>query len=77
MNPVTSTAGLEDAVATSLRQRLLRLAALEDSRAATEAARVSYWESCPASVLGHRTAATALRAEADRVVEPFALPTSS
>lgn len=57
---------LDPALAAVLRQTLLRLAALEDAQAADEASRVAYWEPCPASVLGHRAAARALRADADR-----------
>ena len=48
-----------------LRARLLQIARQQDELAATEAAATPYWESPPASVHGHRTAAAALRAEAD------------
>jgi hypothetical protein len=55
-------------LAAAVRLTLLRLARYEDELAATEAARVPYWEPHPASVLGHRTAAQALRAEADCLI---------
>jgi hypothetical protein len=55
-------------LAASVRIALLKLARYEDELAATEAARVPYWEPHPPSVLGHRTAAQALRAEADALV---------
>jgi hypothetical protein len=54
-------------LALAVRRELLDLARIEDDLAATEAGAVPYWEPCPPSVLGHREAATALRAEADRV----------
>jgi len=53
-----------------LRLELLRLARHEDDLAAAEGAEVPYWATCPPSVLGHRTAAAALRAEADRIASP-------
>jgi len=59
-------------VAVALRRELLRLAALEDSLAAAEAARVPYWATCPDSVNGHRAAALALRADAERLVSAAA-----
>ena len=43
----------------------LRLAYAEDQLAADDAARVPYWEPCPPSVQGHRSAAQLLRAGAD------------
>jgi len=55
-------------LAATVRLALLRLARYEDELAATEAAKVPYWEPHPPSVLGHRTAAQALRAEADSLV---------
>jgi hypothetical protein len=48
-----------------LRSVLLELARRQEDLAAEEAAGTRYWEPCPSSVLGHRAAATALRAEAD------------
>jgi len=57
---------LDSHVAAALRQELLRLAALEDDLAATEAAKVPYWLPCPPTVAGHRAAARALRNDADR-----------
>ena len=47
-----------------LRSFLFDLARRQDELAAHEAAGVPYWAPCPPSVLGHRTAAAALRAEA-------------
>jgi hypothetical protein len=55
-----------DHVRTLVRQELLRLAALEEELAAREALAVPYWMPCPASVHGRRTAALALRTDADR-----------
>jgi len=52
--------------AAALRRELLALARAEDDRAAADAARVPYWAPCPASVEGHRAAARALRADAER-----------
>lgn len=52
-------------VAAAVRQELLRLAYAEDQLAADDAARVPYWEPCPPSVQGHRSAAQLLRAGAD------------
>lgn len=51
-----------------IRRLLLELAKAEDDLAATEAARVPYWEPAPASVSGHRAAARALRGEADQLL---------
>jgi len=51
----------------AIRRELLRLADLEDATAAQEASAVPYWAPCPSTVLGHRRAAVALRAEADRL----------
>ena len=48
-------------------QELARLAQQEENRAADEAARVPYWEPMPLSVLGHRAAAAALRADLARL----------
>ena len=55
------------AILAALRAELLRLAALEESRATAEAAKVPYWAPCPASVSGHRAAAQALRDDAQRL----------
>lgn len=52
-----------------LRRVLLDLARREDDLAASEAALQPYWKACSPSVHGHRVAATALRAEADRWIE--------
>ena len=57
---------LEDPVLTlALRRELLRLARVEDDLAAAEAAATPYWTPAPITVLGHRTAAALLRADAD------------
>jgi hypothetical protein len=48
-----------------LRSRLLELARRQDDLAAQEAATTPYWKPQPDTVHGHRTAADALRAEAD------------
>jgi hypothetical protein len=52
----------------ALRRELLRLALVEQDRAATEAARVPYWTTSPPSVQGHRSAASILRAHADSLL---------
>jgi hypothetical protein len=63
------TTTLEDPVLTmALRRELLRLARIEDDLAADEAAATPYWSATPTTVLGHRTAAALLRAEADQVL---------
>jgi hypothetical protein len=62
----TSPDTLSSLVAATLRQELLRLAAFEEDLAAAEAANAPYWSPCPASVVGHRAAARALRDDADR-----------
>lgn len=54
-------------VAAALRHELLTLAKLEEDTAASEAARVPYWRPLPNSVEGHRAAAAALRADAERL----------
>lgn len=54
------------ALAMLMRKELLRLAMVEDNLAAEEAARTPYWAACPPSVAGHRAAAEALRADAER-----------
>ena len=48
-----------------LRSVLLKLARRQDDLAADEAAATPYWAPCPSSVLGRRSAAAVLRAEAD------------
>ncbi|RNM12201.1 hypothetical protein [Nocardioides pocheonensis] len=52
-------------ISASLRLILVDLARREEELADNEAARTPYWATCPPSVIGHRTAAAALRAEAD------------
>ena len=54
----------------ALRQELLRLAQHEEDIAASEAARVHYWESMPVTVAIHRKCAAALRAAADELLAP-------
>lgn len=55
-NPLRST----DLIA-AVCHELVRLARLEEDRAASEAARTPYWMPLPEQVLGHRAAASALR----------------
>ena len=59
----THTAG--SAITSELRSVLLKLARRQDDLAADEAAATPYWAPCPPSVLGRRSAAAVLRAEAD------------
>ena len=59
----THTAG--SAIISELRSVLLKLARRQDDLAADEAAATPYWAPCPPSVLGRRSAAAVLRAEAD------------
>ncbi len=63
MNTPTDTT-----VAARLRSILLDLARSQDNLAAVEAASTPYWAPCPSSVLGHRSAAAALRIEADQLI---------
>jgi hypothetical protein len=63
----TLTGGLEADVASLLRHELLRLAVEQERLADAEAAQAPYWAPSPASVEGHRAAASALRADADRL----------
>jgi hypothetical protein len=58
----------DERVVAVVRRALLRIADHEDALAAEEAAEVRYWEPQKASVIARRTAATALRLEADLVV---------
>jgi len=69
MSAAAST--LSQEVVAAVRRQLLRLARLEDDRAATELARVPYWSPCPPSVVGHRVAARLLREEADALLTTF------
>ncbi len=55
-------------VSALVRNELLRLARFEDALAEAEKEAGPYWASCPDSVLEHRMAAEALRAEAAAVV---------
>ena len=65
MNDATA---LDSRLVELLRRELLQLASHEDELAANEAACVPYWAPTPASVIGHRAAAAALRDDADRLI---------
>jgi hypothetical protein len=65
MNTVTA---LADETTVRLRLRLLELARRQDDLAAEQAAATPYWKPQPATVHGHRSAADALRAEADLLI---------
>ena len=67
MNNSTDT--YPNMVTVQLRRILLDLARREEEIARTEAALVPYWAPHPASVIGHRAAAVALRSEAQRFQE--------
>jgi hypothetical protein len=54
------------ALRVALHRELLRLAAVQEREATAEASRIPYWGHCPSSVTGHRAAAEALRADAQR-----------
>ncbi|GAB3770003.1 hypothetical protein FB382_001526 [Nocardioides ginsengisegetis] len=58
----------DTSMARQLRSILLELARREDSRAADEAAATPYGSPGPATILGHRSAAMLLRAEADHLL---------
>lgn len=60
-----SASWLDSETLLMIRRIILGLASREDNAAATEAALVPYWKACPATVIGHRAAASALRAAAD------------
>lgn len=55
----------DSAMINRLRSLLLDLARQEEQLADDEVAATPYWAPCPASVLGHREAAAALRAKVD------------
>jgi hypothetical protein len=55
----------DTAITGTLRSTLLELARRQDNLAADELAATPYWSPCPSSAIGQRTAAVALRAEAD------------
>lgn len=55
----------DTAVAARLRSVLLDLARRLEDRAVDELAATPYWSPCPVTVVGRRTAAEALRTEAD------------
>jgi hypothetical protein len=57
-----------DGFHSGLRSLLLDLARREDDLAAREAARTPYWAPYPDSVIGRRSAAAVLRAEADELM---------
>jgi len=63
-----NTHTIDSTAAALLRSRLLELARRQDDLAAQEAATTPYWKPQPAPVHGHRSAADALRAEADLVL---------
>ena len=63
----TLTPVVEADVADLLCKELIRLAVEQEERADAEAARVPYWAPSPACVEGHRAAASALRADAERI----------
>ena len=54
----------------ALRKELSRLAQHEEDVAASEAARVHYWETMPVTVAIHRQCAAALRAAAEELPTP-------
>ena len=56
-----------DETTRKLYSLLLKLAKSQDELAATEAAATPYWAPWPPTVIGHRMAATLLRAEADQL----------
>jgi hypothetical protein len=64
---VASTAERRLEVVAAVCRELYLLAAEEDDQAAAEAARTPYWATCPASTVGHRAAAQALRSDAARL----------
>ena len=63
-------------IARRLRAILLELARHEEGLAATIAAQTPYWQPRPATSIGHRGAAAALRSEADRVAYVVAPPSA-
>lgn len=72
-NPTKST----DLI-TLLCRELLKLARREEELAADELAEVPYWMPTPVSVLGHRAAALALRADLARFERSMrAMPAAS
>jgi len=60
-SPNTATTGM-------LRSLLLQMARRQDELAARALAATPYWLPSPPSVLGHRSAADALRAEAETLL---------
>lgn len=54
--------GLDADSALTVQRILFRLANAQDHVAAQEAADIPYWKPCSDSVIGHRVAASALRA---------------
>ena len=63
-----ATQTVEIAVRAIIRAELLRLARQLECLADDEAARVPYWQTTPASVIGRRAAARALEAEAEALL---------
>jgi hypothetical protein len=67
-----------DELRAALCHELLVLARREEDAAAAEASALPYWTSCPPSVVGHRAAARALRADLERLErEAHSLPDAS
>lgn len=64
-----NTNPVDPAIAVLLRARLLDLARRQEELALHEAAATPYWMPQRSIVHGHRTAADALRAEADRLTD--------
>lgn len=64
-----STQTSDTTTTTRLRSMLFELARRQDDLAADELAAVPYWSPCPSSVLGRRSAAQLLRAEADSLLD--------
>jgi len=59
--------GVSSDMITALCRELRRVAKAEEDRAAAESAQIPYWSACPQSVLAHRAAARALKADAERL----------
>lgn len=66
---VMNTSSNDSAIATRLRSLLLDLARRLDDKACNELAATPYWAPCPTTAVGHRSAADALRAEAELLGE--------
>ena len=64
---MTAWSGRSADLIAAVCRELHELAKAEEERAAAEAAGTPYWSTCPTSVLAHRAAARALRADAERL----------